>query len=74
MAFTIRIVDEEGEPVTTTPVVMMFDGSKRVEDLTDHNGEVSVDPVPGSSVHVTVNGVDHGVHICYDMAEVEIEV
>jgi hypothetical protein len=72
MALIIRVLDE-GEPVITTPVAMLFDGSIRRNEFTDHRGEISIDPCPGSSVHLTINGVDHGVHVCYDGMELNID-
>jgi hypothetical protein len=69
----IRITDE-GEPVTTAPVSMQFDGWRRIEQFTDHNGEIRVEPCLGSAVHLTINGTDHGVHICHDGMELDIDL
>jgi hypothetical protein len=72
MALIIRILDE-GEPVIHVPVVMFFDGSQRIERVTDDNGEIELNPCPGSSVHLTIDGDPHGIEICYDGMELEID-
>ena len=73
MALTIRILDE-GEPVINTSVVMIFDGSIRIEDFTDIHGEIQVEPCRGSTVHLTVDGVaQNGVELCHDGMELELD-
>lgn len=72
MALTIRIL-AGGEPFAIAPVEMYFNGAHRVEDFTNQDGEIVVDPCPWANVHVTVAGVAYGVHTCYDGGEVEVE-
>jgi hypothetical protein len=74
MAFAVRVLNEDGDPVRTVPIVAMFNGANRIEGVTNFNGEVVYDPCPGVNVHLTVNGVHRGVHVCYDGTEVEIEI
>jgi hypothetical protein len=72
MAARIRIIDE-GDPISNVPVVLLFDGVIRRDAITDNSGEIIVDPCPWSSVHVTINGMDHGFHFCGDGLDVEID-
>jgi hypothetical protein len=62
------------EPVTNVPLVLTFNGSLRMEGFTNNNGDWSVDTCPGANVHVTVNGIDKGIHACYDGLELQIQL
>jgi hypothetical protein len=73
MAMTIRITDE-GEPVVNAPVVMLFDGMIRKDAWTDLEGKITFEQSPGSSVHLTVSGIDHGVRYCGDGLDVDLEL
>jgi hypothetical protein len=73
MSLIIRITDED-KPVITVPVALQFDGVTRVDAVTDYKGEITLDPCPGSAVHLTIDGVDHGVRICHDGMVLTVEL
>jgi hypothetical protein len=74
MAFVIRALNEDGEPVENVPLVLMFNGLDRREASTNGQGEVRFDHCPGVNVQVTADGIAQGVYPCYDGQEITIEV
>jgi hypothetical protein len=74
MAFVIRALNEEGEPVENVALVLMFNGVDRREAFTNERGEVRFDHCPGINVHITADGIAKDVFPCYDGKEITIEV
>lgn len=74
MAFVIRVLNEEAEPVENIPLVLMFNGVDRREAFTNAQGEVRFDHCPGINMHITADGIAKGVHPCYDGKEIIIEI
>jgi hypothetical protein len=74
MAFVIRVMNEEGEPLENVPLVLLFNSIDRREAITDDKGEVRFDHCPGVNVLITADGIRKGVHQCYDGKEILIEM